>query len=1272
MRCSRSAPLPSPAVSLVSLLLAGASLLLSGCDDTPPTGPASRGAGTPRLNVASAAQSGIWSEPFSWPIVAAHVSVLPTGRVISWVSSDVPGDMEQHFVHVWDPASGLFTDVSHGTHNVFCAGHTFLADGRLLVGGGHIENNKGLKQTRVFNAATNVWEPAADMRAGRWYPTLTTLVNGQVVVVAGADEIASGNPFPERWNGSEWQVLDGAPLNMPYYPWMYPAPDGRLFYAGPEPVSRYLNPSGSGEWTVAARSSGGFRDYGGSVMYAPGKILMMGGGDPPTNSAETIDLNTGGGWQPTGAMQYPRRQMNATVLPDGRVLAIGGTRGAGFNNESQPVLAAEVWNPESGSWTTLASMRVPRLYHSAAVLLPDARVLMAGGGRCGGACTIDHRDAEIFSPPYLFAADGSPASRPSITSAPVSVAYGQSFTVGTPDAASITRVTWVRLPATTHSFNQNQWFNELSFGGRPDGLTVTAPANAYLAPPGHYMLFVLNASGVPSVASIVQLTGSAALPPPPSAPTAPDALTATSPNDQQITLSWDDSSTNEAGFHVERCQGTGCSNFALIAQIGANITRYADIGLSTGITYGYRMRAENSSGFSGYSNRVNAAVNTDAALQGGPVTHRPSNRCMEVAGGSQAAGTAVAIRDCAAGAANQQWALPAAGTAGTIKAYGLMCLDAASGRGNDGDAIIIWECNGQVNQRWTLTTAGEWRGINGKCIDVSGGATANGTRLLLATCTDAPSQTWSVGVKGDQPPVAQFTYGCTDLNCSFESGTSSDDGGIASRAWNFGDGDSVGDVVSPLKLYEASGTYSVTLTVTDVAGQSSSQTQRVTVTAAPAPNQAPVVSFTSSCMRLTCTFTDASTDGDGAVVGWNWTFGDGGTAVTRNPSHSYATGGTYTVTLTATDDEGATNVATRSVTVSTGGTLFAGAIGHQLSGRCMDVTDGNQAAGTTVAIRDCAGTTNQRWAHPPAGTAGTITVYDFCLDAASGRGNDGDAIIIWYCNGQNNQRWTLTAAGELQGINGKCISLSGGATTNGTLLLLGPCTGASGQQWEFGSGGDQLPVAQFTARCTNLTCTFDSSGSTDDTGIASRSWTFGDGTTAGNVVAPVKSYTAAGIYPVTLTVRDLAGQSSSQTQRITAASSSSSGVLVAHRPSSRCMEVVGGSQAAGTAVAIRDCAAGAANQQWALPAAGTAGTIKAYGLMCLDAASGRGNDGDAIIIWECNGQVNQRWTLTTAGEWRGINGKCIDVSEGATANGTRLLLATCTGAPRQQWDVGSN
>jgi hypothetical protein len=146
----------------------------------------------------------------------------------------------------------------------------------------------------------------------------------------------------------------------------------------------------------------------------------------------------------------------------------------------------------------LASNSVARVYHSTALLLKDGRVLLTGSGDADGS--TNHFDAELFSPPYLFN-----GTRPKISSAPSTVGYGQSFFVETPQAASITRVTWVRLGSVTHAFDSNQRFNELSFTRTSTGLNVTAPGSRNLAPPGHYMLFILNGKEVPSVARVVRI-----------------------------------------------------------------------------------------------------------------------------------------------------------------------------------------------------------------------------------------------------------------------------------------------------------------------------------------------------------------------------------------------------------------------------------------------------------------------------------------------------------------------------------------------------------------------------------------------------------------------------------------------------------------------------------------------------------------------------------------------------------------------------------------------
>jgi Domain of unknown function (DUF1929)/Kelch motif len=282
---------------------------------------------------------------------------------------------------------------------------------------------------------------------------------------------------------------------------MHLAPNGTVINTGLSTTTRYLDTSGTGSWSVVGNHSVNvYRDYGSSVLYDDGKILVMGGGDPPTNTAEVIDLNAPSpAWRSVASMAFARRQLNATILPDGNVLVTGGTSGSGFNNTSTPVFAAEMWNPASENWTTMASAQIPRLYHSTALLLPDGRILSMGGN--------GYPQAEIYEPPYLFK-----GTRPAISSAPASVNYGQTFFVQTADGASISKVTWIRLSSVTHAFNMDQRFSRLNFSQASGGLNAVAPANPNLSPPGYYLLFVLNGDGVPSVAKIVRIDSSVTAP----------------------------------------------------------------------------------------------------------------------------------------------------------------------------------------------------------------------------------------------------------------------------------------------------------------------------------------------------------------------------------------------------------------------------------------------------------------------------------------------------------------------------------------------------------------------------------------------------------------------------------------------------------------------------------------------------------------------------------------------------------------------------------------
>ena len=207
-------------------------------------------------------------------------------------------------------------------------------------------------------------------------------------------------------------------------------------------------------------------------------------------------------------MAVARRQMNATLLADGTVLATGGSDAAGFNTKptDDRVLAAERWDPATERWTALARQTHYRLYHSTALLLPDARVLSVGSGQPAATGLTDDYTGEVFSPPYLFKLDGSPAVRPAFSGAPDNAGYGASFPVTVTSAAPIVKVTWIRLSTVTHATNMNQRMNYLSFSASGSTLTITLPSNGNLAPPGHYMLFVVDANGVPSVAKIVRIS----------------------------------------------------------------------------------------------------------------------------------------------------------------------------------------------------------------------------------------------------------------------------------------------------------------------------------------------------------------------------------------------------------------------------------------------------------------------------------------------------------------------------------------------------------------------------------------------------------------------------------------------------------------------------------------------------------------------------------------------------------------------------------------------
>ena len=452
---------------------------------------------------------GQWTAPATWPLVAVHAHLLPTGEVLASSGQDLGTT-----ARLWNPATNAFTsvDVTTGT-NIFCGGHAHLSDGRILVVGGHIATHLGLKDANIFDPTTRQWTRVASMHTARWYPTLTTLSDGRVLVTAGTMNGCDGcNALtPEIYDPAtnKWTELPGVPLDVPYYPHIFVLPDGRVLASSTTEdiiVSQALNLSAQTTTVVDPTPV----DGGSAAMFLPGKVVKSGTSTNPDDpvfpaAATTYVLDMAEPspvWRETASMAFARAFHTLTVLPDGNVLVTGGGPTTDAIGLSSAVKAAELWSPVTETWTTMASMQRPRLYHSIALLLPDGRVLVAGGGRWIGSTpdASDQLSAEIYSPPYLFR-----GARPVITSAPTQIGYGSSMTVQTADAARIASVALIKLGSVTHEFNMDQRFVPLSFTWGSGSLNVQTPVSGNVAPPGHYMLFIVDTNGVPSVATILSI-----------------------------------------------------------------------------------------------------------------------------------------------------------------------------------------------------------------------------------------------------------------------------------------------------------------------------------------------------------------------------------------------------------------------------------------------------------------------------------------------------------------------------------------------------------------------------------------------------------------------------------------------------------------------------------------------------------------------------------------------------------------------------------------------
>jgi hypothetical protein len=447
---------------------------------------------------------------------------MHTGRVVMWSGTAEVGYPEQSIV--WNPATDARTTQIYD-EDLFCAGQTFLADGRLLVAGGAPATT--IKSTHIFDPATEAWThlaAASNMNAPRWYPTLVPLSDGQVLAASGMSGVGPIEVFAPATN--TWTVLTGAGRNLSeLYSSLHQIPSGEIFYSragwqvASDVTTAYLRRTGpaTAMWTTLGAQAFPDRQEGTAVIQIDAtrspptvSVMVIGGGVSGiynSQSAEAIDLTSLSpppAWTRRADMNFRRTNVNGVLLPDGTVLVVGGQRNGKWAGDPQPVLQPEIYDPQTNRWTLMAPMAHPRQYHSIAILLPDGRILSAGGidPTLGGAPARDQRYIEVFTPPYLLR-----GPRPHITGTPASVTWGASFDIQSADAPRVASVALLRPCAMTHHTDAGQRYIKLPITGHtPTHVTVTAPAASTIAPPGYYLLFVVDADGVPSEASWIRLT----------------------------------------------------------------------------------------------------------------------------------------------------------------------------------------------------------------------------------------------------------------------------------------------------------------------------------------------------------------------------------------------------------------------------------------------------------------------------------------------------------------------------------------------------------------------------------------------------------------------------------------------------------------------------------------------------------------------------------------------------------------------------------------------
>jgi galactose oxidase len=472
----------------------------------------------------------VWAPPVATQSIAVAAANLPNGQLLTW-ASDWPDNftyIPQTYTEILDPVAGTDSEylITDPAYNMFCPGIANLPNGQILVNGGDTNIN-----TSLYNPANNTWTAAAPMNIGRGYEGTVLNSDGTVFTLGGSWNTNQAGVTPgELWRPTTgWTLLSNIPSNPvwtnddegPYradnHLWLHVLSGGRLLHAGPSATMHWIDVYGDGGLgtivSAGARGTDGDSMNGNASAFDVDKLLKVGGApdydeSPSTPNAVLIDGSGAGNPVVTqlAPMNYARGFGNSVVLPNGQVVVVGGQTYDEPFTDTDAVLVPEIWDPSTQVFATMAPMVTPRTYHSTALLLPDGRVWVSGGGLCGNNCGANganHLNYEILTPPYLLTAGGGNATRPVISSvSKTTLKLGAKATIVT--QSPVKSFALMRLSSVTHTVNNDQRRIPLA-ATTSDGahykVKLSNDPGVLLA--GYYMLFALDPRGVPSEAVTV-------------------------------------------------------------------------------------------------------------------------------------------------------------------------------------------------------------------------------------------------------------------------------------------------------------------------------------------------------------------------------------------------------------------------------------------------------------------------------------------------------------------------------------------------------------------------------------------------------------------------------------------------------------------------------------------------------------------------------------------------------------------------------------------------